>query len=490
MRYQEQVFQNLESNIQEMQRIFGKDGTLLEHRFSPTDPATQGVDCCLYCIDGMVNSAVVNDSIIKPVVLLHSRPAPGEDLAVFLERQVIQSNEIKRTDRFADLLRCLLYGDTVVFCEGSSQALIIGTKGFMKRGISEPGNEAYLKGPREGFTEPMLHNLAMLRRKLRTEDLRLEYFSLGESTDTACCICYLDGTVDRRVLAELRKRLAGIHMDGVLDTNYVAEMIRDRWASPFRTTGTSERPDVVASKLLEGRIAIVVDGSPVVLTVPHILLEFFQSGEDYYVNYTFATVNRILRILGFILSISTVPLYIALIIYHQELLPLPLLMSISQASQGVPFPPVLEALILLFQFDLLREAGSRTPSSIGQTLSVVGGLVIGQAAVEAKMVSAPMLIVIAFSGITGLIVPKLKASVSITRLILLLAVTVFGIYGYVIGLLLFLCYLASLSSFGIPMLSALPLAERGSPEDSYVRLPFQRMKKFGRFLSGRREWRT
>lgn len=489
MNYRKQLSKSLETNMQEMRKIFGEDGTLLEHRFSPTSIRAAGIECCLYCIDGMVNSVVVNDSIIKPVVLLSTRPGTGEDLAVFLERQVIQSNEIKRTNRFEELLRSLLYGDTVVFCHGSGEALIVGTKGFMKRGISEPQNEPYLKGPREGFTEPMLHNLAMLRRKLRTEALRLEYFSLGDSTDTACCMCYLDDTVDRKVLAKLRERLAKIHIDGVLDTNYVAELIRDSWRSPFRTTGTSERPDVVAAKLLEGRVAILVDGSPVVLTVPHIFLEFFQSGEDYYVNYSFAAINRMLRVLGFFISISTVPLYIALIIYHQELLPLSLLLSISKATQNVPFPAVVEALLLLFQFDILREAGSRTPSSIGQTLSVVGGLVIGQAAVEAQMVSAPMLIVVAFSGITGLIAPKLKSGVAISRMLLILLAALYGVYGYLIGMLLLLAYLSGQSSFGVPMLASLPLSQQGSAEDSYVRLPFRRMKKFGRFLSEKEEWK-
>jgi spore germination protein KA len=319
---------------------------------------------------------------------------------------------------------------------------------------------------------------------LRTEDLRYEYFTLGETSGTACCLCYLEQVVDRRALAELRRRLSKVRIDGVLDSNYVAELISDSRLAPVRTTGTTERPDVVAAKLLEGRIAILVDGSPVVVTVPHILLELFQAGEDYYVNYAFAAINRFLRIMGFILSISVAPVYLALVGYHQELLPLPLLLSISQATQGVPFPAMVEVLLLLFQFEVLREAGSRTTSSLGQTLSVVGGLVIGQSAVEAKLVAAPTLIVVAFSGITGLIAPKLKSAVFLSRLFLILLANFYGIYGYFIGAVVLLAWLARLQSFGVPMLSGLPLSRKGSGEDSYLRPPFAKMKKFGRFLAG------
>lgn len=481
--HREEISSSLETNIREIGRRFGQDGTLLQRRFSPVKNKGGGLECCLYCIDGMVNSALINDNIIRPVVLLETPVPQGADPAIFLERQVMQTNEIRRVSKFSELMPRLLYGDTVVFCQGSKYALVIGSKGFVKRGITEPPNEPYLKGPREGFTEPLLHNLAMLRRKLRTETLRYEYFSLGETSGTACCLCYLEDTVDRQVLAELRQRLAKVRIDGILDSNYVAELISDSHLSPIRSTGTTERPDVVAAKLLEGRIAIVVDGSPVVITVPHILLELFQAGEDYYVGYAFAGINRLLRIFGFFLSISVAPIYLALVGYHQELLPLPLLLSISQATQGVPFPAMVESLLLLFQFEVLREAGSRTTSSLGQTLSVVGGLVIGQAAVEAKIVAAPTLIVVAFSGITGLIIPKLKSGVFLSRLMLILLANFYGIYGYFIGLVLLMAWVSRMQSFGVPMLAGLPLNRKGTGEDSYLRPPFRLMKKFGRFLA-------
>ena len=472
----------LEENISNIQQLFGQDKTVKSHRFQPL--AVGGLRCCIFFVDGMVDSIRINESIIQPICTLALPPAEGTAPLDFLLRQVLQVNETQKEDQMEALLRALLYGDTILFLDGSDQALILGSKGFAKRGISEPSGETYLKGPREGFVEPMLHNLAMVRRRLRTTELKLEYFTLGENTQTDCCLCYLDHVVDRRALAMLRRRLTNLVIDGVLDSNYISELVRDMRYSPFRTTGSSERPDVVAAKLLEGRIAIFVDGSPMVLTVPYIFLEQFQSGEDYYVDATFAAINRLLRILGFTTAIGILPIYLSLVTFHQSFMPLPLILSIAKARQGVPFPILMEALLLLLAFDILREAGSRTPSNIGQALSVVGGLVIGQAAVDARLVSVPVLIIVAVSGICSLIAPRLKAAVLFCRLLLMILGVGFGFYGVLLGAVGLIILLAEQRSFGVPFLSSLPLEEKGSAEDSVLRTPFWNMRKFRRFLAG------
>ncbi len=473
----------LEENITYIRQIFGQDKTVKEHRFQPA--CISGIRCCIFFVDGMVDSIRINESIIQPISTLTVPSTEGVDRVDFLRQQVLQVNETQTEEQFANLLRALLYGDTILFVDGSTKALILGSKGFAKRGISEPSGETYLKGPREGFMEPLLHNLAMLRRKLRTTDLKFEYFTLGENTGTDCCLCYLNGQVDRAVLAALRKRLAQIVIDGVLDSNYVSELIRDDRISPFRTTGSTERPDVVAAKLLEGRVAILVDGSPVAITVPHIFLENFQAGEDYYVDVFFAGINRVLRILGFFAAVTVLPVYLALVAFHQSYMPLPLILSIAKARQGVPFPILLEALLLSLAFDILREAGARTPSSIGQSLSVVGGLVIGQAAVDARLVSVPVLIIVAVSSICSLITPKLKAATLLWRTILMFLGVYFGFYGFLLGCVSMLIMLAEQHSFGVSYLSALPLSQKGSAEDSILRSPFWSMKKFNRFLAGK-----
>ena len=233
----------LEENLQQMKLLFGADATLKIHRFQPM--AVSGIRCAICFLDGLVDSIRINESIIQPVSTLVQGPAKGISLIDFLQTQVLQVNEIQKETRMDKLLHAMLYGDTLLFAEGCACGLILGSKGFAKRGISEPAGETYLKGPREGFLEPLMLNLAMLRRRLRTPDLRMEFFILGESTKTDCCLCYLLPQVDRVALSQLKKRLSSIVIDGVLDSNYVSELIRDQRFSPFRTTGSTERPDVV-----------------------------------------------------------------------------------------------------------------------------------------------------------------------------------------------------------------------------------------------------
>lgn len=481
---QEKVSSILEENIAFIKTTFGDDKTVKLHRFQPQ--AVGGVRCCLVFVDGMVDSIRINESIIRPISMLRTVPAEGVSLVDFLQQQVLQANEAQKEEQTQALLHSLLYGDTVLFVDGCSKALILGSKGFVKRGISEPAGEAYLKGPHEGFVEPLLHNLAMVRRRLRTTALKLEYFTVGEVSKTDCCLCYLEDQVDRSALAQLMKRLGSISVDGILDSNYLAETVRDARWSPFRTTGSTERPDVVAAKLLEGRIAIFVDGSPVAVTVPHVFLEQFQSGEDYYVDVFFAGINRFLRISGFVAAISVLPLYLSLVAFHQAFMPLPLILSVAKARQGVPFPILLEALLLSLAFDILREAGARTPSSVGQSLSVVGGLVIGQAAVDARLVSVPVLIIVAVSSICSLITPKLKAATLLCRTALMFLAVWFGIYGVILGCIAILVLLAEHRSFGVSYFAGLPLQQYGSAEDSVIRPPYWVMQRFGRFLADKR----
>ena len=481
------VSRSLEVNMAAFARLLPGDGTILRHEFAPPGRPGEQVRCCLFCVDGMTDSGRVNECLIRPVVRLRARPEGA--LTDFLEKQVMQLCEVRQTADFPELVRGVLSGDTAVFCTGCGTALLVGSKGYARRGIQEPEGERYLKGPREGFTESLRGNQALLRRKLCTPDLRFESLTLGAVSGTRCALCYLERAVDRQALALLRARLARIRIDGVLDGNYIAELVRDSPRSAFRTTGTTERPDVAAAKLMEGRIVILTDGSPTALTLPHIFLEHLQAGEDYYVGFAFAGVSRVLRTLGFLLAVSAAPVYLALVTWHQDLLPLPLLLKIAAARQGVPLSSLAEILLLLLCFDLLREAGTRTPGSIGQTLSVVGGLVIGQAAVEAQLVSVSMLIVVALSGVTGLIAPKLKAPVILWRAALLLLASQLGLYGFLLGMAALALRLASLRSFGVPYLAALPLSGLGSAEDSLLRPSFRRMRRFGRFLAGKREGR-
>lgn len=465
-----------EQNVALFDRLYRGDSTVVKRQFC--SGGDQPFQCCLFYCDGMVNNQIINENIIRPITLCRQ---PGQGLD-WLARQVIQINELKHSRDVDQIVRDMLYGDTILLCQGGLGALVLNTKGFSMRSISEPDSEQVLRGPREGFTEGILTNISMIRRKLRTRDLKFEFSQAGDQSQTSLCLCFIEGVVDQKALARLRQRLARIQIDGVLDSNYVQELVRDSPWSLFKTMGSTERPDSVAAKLLEGRAAVLVDGSPVALTAPYLFIENFQSGEDYYVGWHFAAISRAIRALGFVFALTVVPAYLALVTFHREMLPAPLLFSITAAQQGAPLPTLLEALALLAAFEILRESGERTPAGFGQTLSIVGGLVLGQSAVEARFVSAPMVIVVAFSGITGLMLPRLKGPVIWCRLGLLLLSACLGLYGLFAGLAWLLLHLCSLESFGVPLLRDAALFA-GRREDAWYRAPWSKMKRSGRFLA-------
>lgn len=431
--------------------------------------------CALLFFDGMINTELINEAVIKPLVL--STGNPDTPLCDHILTSVLFANEVQATKNVSDILSSILYGDSALLVDGCEKAIIINTKGWRTRGISEPTDERVLQGPREGFDEAVMLNAALLRRKLPTPDLCIELITKGRKTDTKMFLCYLGSIADKSMIKEIKRRIAKIDIDGILDSNYINEQIKSHKASLFKTCGATERPDVVAAKLLEGRAALIVDGTPVVLTMPYIFSESFQSDDDYYLNFWFAAIGRILRYISFFLSISVPAVYTALVVYHPYLLPTALATSISTARSGIPFPTYIECFLLIFVFEVLRETGIRMQQSMGHALSIVGGLVVGQAAVEAGIVSAPMLIAVALSGICGLMVPRLKGIVFYARIGLALLSTLFGLFGYFFGAILLLIRIFSLDSFGVPYTLSLSEFNGQSLKDTLFRAPWWKMVK-------------
>lgn len=463
---------NLTKNIQIIKQVFYDDDTVIERQFENQN--SNRVKCCIFFINGMVDNEIINENIIQPI-MVNSCLSKKDDTINIISSQVIVTNDVKKTDDLDEVAQGLISGDTVLFVDGSSSALIISTKGWQSRAISEPDNEKALRGPREGYTESILTNLSLIRRKIKTPDLKFKFRTFGTRSNTKACICYLDSLVDKKILDELTRRLDKIQIDGVLDANYIIELIKDAPMSPFKTIGISERPDITAAKLLEGRVAIILDGTPVVLTVPYLFIENFQANDDYYINFYFASISRLLRIIGFFITISVPAIYIALTTFHREMIPTNLALSIMAARQGIPFPTLFECIVMLIIFEIIRETGIRVPSNIGQALSIVGALVIGQAAVEAKFISAPMVIVVAITAITGLINPTIKGVTIILRLFFLLSSAVVGIYGYLYAFIGLLIHLFSLHSFGVLYTSQLTSYSFSESKDNLFRAPWRYM---------------
>lgn len=290
-------------------------------------------------------------------------------------------------------------------------------------------------------------------------------------------MCYIDGIVKKSVVEEVFRRLDEIDIDGILATNYIEELIRDSKYSIFNTTGSTERPDTVVARLLEGRVAIIANGSPSVLTVPYLFVENFQSGDDYYSNFFYANIGRILRFLCFFLTVSVPAVYVSLLNFHKQMMPTVFTLSIISSREGVPFPVIVECIGLLIIFEILRETSARMPGIIVQTLGIVGAIVIGESAVSAKLVSSTMVVVVGISILTGLMIPRLKSAVFYYRLFILICASIIGLYGYVFGISVMIISILSLKSFGVSYAESILKESSQQLKDTFVRVPWAFMIK-------------
>ena len=435
-----------------------------------------GINCALVYMDGMTDSAQINEAIIRPLITVGAN-VNTNDIAGYIGKNMLFARDVKKVFNLAEALQGILYGEALLLINGSKNALMMDVKGFRTRGITEPQEERILQGPREGFEEAALLNLAMIRRKLLTPDLCIEMLRVGRRSSTAVFVCYLGTLASDKAVERLKRKIEKIDIDGILDTNYITEQIKTNKFSLFKTCGTTERPDIVAARLLEGRIAIVVDGTPMVATVPYLFSENFQSDEDYYQSFLLSSAERLLRYLCFFLSVSIPAVFIAISTFHRELLPTAFAITVMQLRGGVPFTPVAECLTMILVFEILKEAGIRMSQNLGHALSIVGGLVVGQAAVEARIISSPILIIVALSGIAGLMLPRLKTAVFYLRIIFVLLSAAVGLYGYFAGVVFLLLHIFSISDFDTDYTVSLQKITPQSLKDTLVRAPWGKMRK-------------
>ncbi len=465
---------SFEENVALIQKLFADDDTLIVRQVG--NSYDKRLCFCLFYNDSVADSKIINENIIKPLTLSKAIQK-DQDLMDSLMNQVLQINELKKTNQVKEIVESVTYGDTILLIDGEAEALILNSKSFETRALEEPPAENVLSGPREGFCESIKVNLSLIRRRLRTNEFKIKFITLGQRTGTKVAICYIDDIVNKDILKEVHRRLEKIQIDGILDAHYITEMIEDSHTSPFRTIGYTERPDVVVAKILEGRIAILVDGTPVVLTIPYLFIENFQSNEDYYLNYYYTSFTRFVRILSFLLTITVPAIYIAIGAFQHQMFPTQLLINIASERAQVPLPAALEAFVMLVVFDILRETGIRIPSNVGQALSIVGALVIGQAAVQAKLVAAPMIIIVALTAITSLLIPKLNSPIIFIRLILLTFASVMGLVGLILGLAAMLIHILNLSSFGILQMTPVGRLQEQKIKDIVIRAPWNKMMK-------------
>lgn len=468
---------SLTENLDLIQKELNNSSDLIIRRFSLGGPQ-QGQGAVVF-IDGLVDKKQIEWSILRPLMLMKGpglEKANGADRLEYIELNLITVGEIKREYRLDQVVAAVLSGKTVLMIDGAEEGLAIATPGWEKRSVNQPDSEVIVKGPREGFVETLRTNTALLRRKLGDPKLTLESLQVGARTKTNICIAYLKDIADPKLIKEIRLRLEKINTDGILSAEALEEFIEDSPLSFFATMGYTERPDVVCAKLLEGRAAIFIDGTPVVLTVPFLFVEHFQSPDDYNFKPFFGSLIRWVRYTAFGISVLLPASYVALTAFHQEMIPTQLLITMAAATEGTPFPGVIEALVMGLIFEILREAGIRLPRPIGQTVSIVGALVIGEATVTAGLVGAPLVIVIALTAITSFVIPTLIQEGVIIRFSLTILAGFLGAFGITIGLLIILIHLTSLRSFGVPILSPIaPMDPRDLVKDVLVRAPWWAM---------------
>lgn len=463
---------SLNENINIIKNIFTNDTTIVYRELSVGKP--DKTMCILIYIDGMANTELINENIIKPILLSDISYNNHNEIMDILIKEVLLTGNNKKSNFVDDIIGGIIYGKSILFIDGFADVIIIDTIGWKTREISEPQAETIVRGPREGFTESMSLNLTLIRRRLINPNLKFIFLKMGKQTKTQICVCYIDGIAEEAILKELMARLNSIDIDGILDSGYIEEIIKDAPYSPFRTIINTERPDVVASKLLEGRFAVICDGSPIVLTLPTLFVEVFQSNEDYYDNFLYSSFIRILRWLCFFISTSTSAIYVALVTFHQELIPTPLLISIYSARKGTPFPSIVEAMGMMIIFEILKEAGLRMPKQVGGAISIVGALVLGDAAVNARLVSAPILIITAITGIASTMLPQVLGLIEI-RIFFLLLSSFLGLYGYIFGVMGLVLHMMSIRSFGIPYMLNVPSFSTQDIKDTAIRAPWWNM---------------
>ena len=422
-----------------------------------------GRDCLLVFADPVTDKELLGEQVIRPL------GDYGGGMSAKEVAECLTSPEIKQLSRVSDLAAEILAGNPVLLWEGADAGLACGTKKVFARAVAEPPTDVTVKGPREGFVEDVKINCALVRKRLKTCELRLHTVQIGRRSKTAVTVCYLDGISDMAVVKQVKRILRRIDIDVLPDSSYLIHFLSPKPHSLVKRVGTTEKPDIFCAKIAEGRVGILADGSPIALTVPYLLAEDFQSAEDYFVPAARATFTRLLRLFALFTAIYLPAFYIAAQLYKLQLFPVKLLLTIMGSIQGIPLSPSLEMLLVLLVLEVLNEASIRMPKYVGMALSVVGALVLGETAVRAGFVSTPAIIIIAFSGIGLYAVPNLIEATSVVRLLMLLVAGSTGPYGIILFTAFLLCFLCRCESFGTSVLAPFsPLIARDL-KDSLVK---------------------
>lgn len=463
----------LSENERSLKQYFGNSDDFGSRRISM---GTNVIDAVVFFFEGLVDKTAIDQFVVHELQRMTSESPVSPSSGV--QDAGISTHKLVTKDTLEDVAEELLTGNTAVFVEGRGQAWIAATGGGERRSVSESATEVIVRGPRESFNESLQTNVGLVRKRLYTHKLRVEKRKIGKLSNTPVALLYLEGIAKEDIVQEARNRLSKIDIDGVLESQYIEEFIEDPYYSPFPTVYSTERPDRVAAALLEGRIGILTDGTPVALVVPATISMFLYSNEDYYQRFDIASLLKLLRTFTFFASFLLPSFYVALLTFHQEMIPTPLLIALTGQREGVPFGIAIEVFLMEVTFEILREAGIRLPKSIGSAVSIVGGLVLGQAAVEASLVGAGTVIAVSATAIASFTTPSYSIAIAsrMIRFGMLILSAFLGAFGFFFGLILLVVHLNKLRSFGVPYLSPIVPFHKKSWRDLFIRVPFWAMR--------------
>ncbi|WP_391574292.1 spore germination protein [Cohnella sp.] len=480
------ISRDMQENIGYIRRLLGDPSDLL------TRIVTIGGgkrSCALVFLSGLSDKAVIDDQIIRQVLKAgrYGEEAPELDVSEViggLRNETMSVSQVIEAALWSDIVQAVLYGDTVMFLEGADDALIIGTQNWKERSVEEPPTEALVRGPREGFTEKVETNVGLIRRGIRDINLRFVSYTIGRRSRKTLILTYIQGIIHPSIVEEAQRRLESIDIDDTPESGFVEQWIEDSFLSPFPQLLHTERPDKVRAALLQGKAAIMLEGTPFALILPTTFVALIQSPEDYYERWLIGSLIRLLRYVAVFIALFFPAIYIALVSFHQGMIPFKLAFSIAAAREGVPFPAVIEALLMEGTLELLREAGVRLPKPIGQTIGIVGGLVIGEAAVQAGVVSPIMVIVVAVTAISSFAIPSYSAGIAfrMLRFATMLAAAVLGLFGIILAFIVISIHLVRLRSFGMPYSSPFAPIFLNDWRDLVVRFPVTFLTKRPEFM--------
>jgi spore germination protein KA len=482
------ISKDLQENVDRIRNVLGTSDDLVVREFSVG--AKGELDAVLIYIDGLTDGKIINDFILRSLMFetRHGEPDVAvrkSEIHEKFTRFALTIGEVKNAANLKDSLKALLAGDGILLLDGSDKAILPNIKGWERRGIEEPNTESVVRGPRDGFTETLRVNTAQIRRRLQDPDLRIKNLTVGKRTNTNVVLIYIEGIADPKVVAEAERRIQKIDIDGALESGYIEQFIEDSHWSPFPQIQNTERPDKATSNLLEGKIVIIVDGSPFALIAPAIFTQFYQSPEDYYERFLISTLIRFIRMVSMFIALLLPSMYISFSSFHPEMIPSKLVIAMAAGRSTVPFPSIVEALLMEATMEILREASVRLPGPIGPTIGIVGALVVGQAAVQAGIVSPIMVIIVALTTIGSFASPSYSAAIALRmlRFPIMIIAAIFGLYGIMLAIILIVIHLSALKSFGVPYLTPLSPRRFLDMKDSLVRAPLYWMQKRPTFLS-------